>query len=235
MSSQNDVSSSIDGESENDGYEPQAKKRKLFLSDATRAETYLVMTGRVHLSMISWMRPLHRGARDIMPEHVHEIAAKICTIGTSQRLYAPVKLVEVPERFRARWASANQMKAATNPLLANFQAVSHTEPMYATLRGSHFVEAQKLVGEGGRRFRDQPDGIRLQLTDSDCEGRLIQSHGVVAFVYSAELWEDSAAMIAMLREGNLDIHAISPDTEALAGGYEAVSHNLADALWSMRL
>ena len=139
MSSQNDESSSIDGESENDGYEPQAKKRKLFLSDATRAETYLVMTGRVHLSMISWISSLHRGARDIMPLHVHDIAADICTRGTSQRRYAPVKLVEVPERFRARWLSANKMKAAGQPLLANFQAVSHTEPIYATLCGSHFV------------------------------------------------------------------------------------------------
>ena len=139
-----------------------------------------------------------------MPFHVHDVAYDVCTEGTSKRRYGQVRLVEVPETVRNSWLSANQKKATMNPFLANFQAMSHTGPVYATLCCSHFVEAQKLIAEGGRRYRDKPDEIRLQLRDDDEEGKLIQSQGVIATVYSETLWEDSAALLAIMREDNLD-------------------------------
>ena len=97
-----------------------------------------------------------------------------------------------------------------NPLLANFQAMRHTGPLYAAIDGTHFVEAQKLILEGGRRYMDQSDGKRLQLLDSDKEGSMIQSHGVAATVYSAKLWEDSAALLAIMREDNLNYEMALP-------------------------
>ena len=33
---------------------------------------------------------------------------------------------------------------------------------------------------------------------------MIQSQGVIATVYSAELWDDPAALLAIMREDNLD-------------------------------
>ena len=126
----------------------------------------------------------------MMPMHSHDVANDICSKGTSKRRYGQVRLVEVPETVRKSWLSTNQKKATMNPFLANFQAMSHSGPMYATLNCIHFVGAQQLILEGGRRFRDQPDGLRFQLKDGDVEGMLIQSQGVNAAVYTASLWDD---------------------------------------------
>ena len=51
---------------------------------------------------------------------------------------------------------------------------------------------------------DQSDGLRFELVNWDCEGRLIQSQGVVATVYSAKLWEDNDALLALMHESNYD-------------------------------
>ena len=87
-----------------------------------------------------------------------------------------------------------------NPLLASFQAMSHTGPVYATLCCTHFVEAHKLILEGGRRFFDHHHSLPFELVKGDCEGRLIQSQGVVATVYSAKLWDDNDALLALMQE-----------------------------------
>ena len=200
MSSPNDDSSSTAK-----GYEPQAKKQKTLRSEAARAETYLApnQLGRVPLNKISW-HPDNRGGQGIMPLHVHDVALDICTRGTSKRQYDQVRMVEVPENVMKQWLSDNQKKSTLNPLLASFQAMSHTGPLYATLCRTHFVEAHKLILEGGRRFMDQSDGLRFELVNWDCEGRLIQSQGVVATVYSAKLWEDNDALLALMHESNYD-------------------------------
>ena len=149
MSSPKDASSSTAS-----GYEPQAKKQKLLLSEVDRAEQYLApnQPGRVQLSKTSWYHA-NRGGQGIMPFHVHDVAYDICTKGTSKRRYGQVRLVEVPENFMKSWLSVNQREATMNPFLANFQAMSHTGPVYATLFCIHFVQAQKLILKGGRRFR----------------------------------------------------------------------------------
>jgi len=200
MSSPKDTSSSTAK-----GYEPQAKKQKTLRLEAARAETYLApnQPGRVPLNKVSW-HPHNRGGQGIIPFHVHNLAHAICTRGTSRRQYNQVRMVEVPEHVVKQWLSANHHKSTLNPLLASFQAMSHTGPLYATLCRTHFVEAHKLILEGGRRFMDQSDGLRFELVNWDCEGRLIQSQGVVATVYSAKLWEDNDALLALMHESNYD-------------------------------
>ena len=154
-----------------------------------------------------------------MPFHVHDVALDICSKGTSKRRYGQVRLVEVPETVMKSWLSAIQKKARMNPFLANFQAMSHTGPLYATLNCTHFVGAQRLILEGGRRYKDQPDGLRFQLREDDSEGRLIQSQGVLASVYTAKLWDDSAALLAIMREDNLDAEIAKGETELDAFGH----------------
>ena len=134
-----------------------------------------------------------------MPKHAHDIAQDVCNHGTSKRRYNQVRLVEVPEDKVKDWLAANKEKAKMNPLLADFAAMSHTGPYYASIGGTHFVEAHKLIMEGKRRFRDEPEGLRFILKDDDEEGRLIQESGVLAVVYSAGLWDDTPALAELLR------------------------------------
>ena len=134
------------------GDEPPAKKPKLLLVDADRAEGFVIndQPGRVNLYKITWC-PDNRGGQGILPLHAQDIANNITEDGTSRRRYGKVRLVEVPEHLRAEVLAANKKKAGMNPFLADFRAMSHTGPLYATLCCTHFVEAQKLIMEGGAK------------------------------------------------------------------------------------
>ena len=50
---------------------------------------------------------------------------------------------------------------------------------------------------------NKPDGLRLQLRDDDEEGHMIQAKGVNAIVYTAKLWDDKPALLAIMREATL--------------------------------
>ena len=115
---------------------------------------------KMPLNKISW-HPDNRGGQGIMPFHVHDGALDICTRGTSKRRYNQVRMVEVPKHIMKKWLFDNEKKAEMNPLLASFQAMSHTRPVYATLVRTHFVEAHTLISESGRTYRNQADGLRL--------------------------------------------------------------------------
>ena len=154
-----------------------------------------------------------------MPFHAQDVAVDICMKGTSKRRYGCVRLVEVPESSTKSWLSAIQKKIKMDPFLATFQAMSHTGPLYATLNCTHFVGAPQFILEGGRRYKDQPDGLRFQLREDDSEGRLIQSQGVLASVHIAKLWDDSAALLAIMREDNLDDDIAKRETELDAFGH----------------
>ena len=134
--------------------------------------------------------------------HAHDIALSISRNGTSRRRYKAVRLIEVQERLETWVLSENNKTTASNPLLPNFDAMSHTGPFDAGLGRTHFVEGQKLVKEG-RRYMDQVNGERLQLNSHDIEGQLIQEKGVQAIVYSARLWEDKTALLALMQEDNM--------------------------------
>ena len=99
--------------------------------------------------------------------------------------------------------AVNEEKVKHNSPLANFSAMRQHGQLYACLTLTHFIEAHKLIMEGNRKYMDDPNGLPLKLKEEDEEGRKIQLHGVRARVYSAKLWEDSAAILARMREGNL--------------------------------
>ena len=197
----------------------KTKKQKALLQDADRAEKYLdpIQPGRVHIGQINY-HEYNRGGQGIMPMHAQDVALGICKSGTSKRRYKSVRLVVVPEAAVKTWLSAIQKKIKRSSLLAKFQAPSHAGPLYATLNCTHFVGAQRLILEGGRRHKDQPGGQRFRLREDDLEGGLIQSQGVIATVYSAELWDDPAALLAIMREDNLDAEINKGETELDAFG-----------------
>ena len=113
-------------------------------------------------------------------------------------------LVEVPESVKKEWLQVNERKAKMNPMLSNFDNTIHTGRLYATLRCTHFVEAHKLVMEGGRRWKDQQGGTLFQLKENDVEGKLIQTNGVEAIVYTEKLWWDKKTQLAFMRMYSLD-------------------------------
>ena len=90
--------------------------------------------------------------------------------------------------------------------------------MYATLTCTHFVEAQKIIKEGNRRFINNPDEIKLELLEGDSEGLLIHEQEVDCIVYSGKLWEDTAALMAIMREDNLDAEVAKEEGELDAFG-----------------
>ena len=60
---------------------------------------------------------------------------------------------------------------------------------------------------------DEPNGRPLKLLEDDDEGRMIQLHGVRARVYSSKLWEDSAAILAIMQEDSLDCLITRKETD----------------------
>ena len=144
------------------------------------------------------------GGQGVLPLHTHDLARNICMKGTSKRRYFKVRLVEVPDTAKKAWLAANAYKAKMNPLLPEFKAMSHSGPVYATLICTHFVSACQLILEGGRRYMDDKEGLRLTLKDDDEEGRMIQDVGVDAVVYGPDLWDDRPALLGLMREDNLE-------------------------------
>ncbi len=98
---------------------------------------------------------------------------------------------------------ANEQKATLNPHLSKFSNMIRAGRLYATLPSTHFVDAHKLVMEGGRRWMGEQDGTPLQLRENDIEGMLIQTSGVDAVVYRQDLWWDKKAQLALRRLSNL--------------------------------
>ena len=100
------------------GYAPQAKRQRMMVSDADKAETHKVATqpGRVKLGQISCYGR-NRGGQGILPLHAHDVAFDICENLTSIRRYQHVKLVEVPEEMVQEWLATNMQKAKLHAYL----------------------------------------------------------------------------------------------------------------------
>ena len=196
------------------------KKQKLELSEANRSEQYLLQNqpGRVAVSKIGFFER-NRGGHGVLPFHSHAIAKNICTKGTSKRRYKKVRLVVVPEKAKKAWLAMNLKKAKMNALLPEFKAMSHSGPVYANLICTHFVSACQIIMEGGRRYMDEQEGLRLQLKEDDVEGKMIQESGVNAHVYGPELWADLPALLGLMREDNLDAEIQRAETELDAFGH----------------
>ena len=153
--------------------QPPQKKPRAVIGEADRAQQYVSPTqpGRVRLNEIGFYEG-NRGGQGILPLHTHTIAWDICTKTTSARRYGPVYLVEVPEDVPGTWLFANKRKWRENPLLPR---VDTKEMWLACIKNTHFVHAQKLVGEGNHRHKNMKSGIPLVLKPEDIEGPMIQN------------------------------------------------------------
>ena len=119
------------------------KDRKLTLAAAVH-ECFIHpnQPDRVKLEQISWHKRLC--SPTTLQYHAQDIAAAIVTQGTSNPRFQHVKLVEMPEHRVKYWLAENKMLAdlAGIPKMADFEAMSHTGPYYASLGGTGFVEAR---------------------------------------------------------------------------------------------
>ena len=151
-----------------DADQPPCKKPKGLVCKADRAQRFQakVQPGRVFRRRIGFV-PCNRGGQGIIPRHCHTIAVDICTNCTSSRRYGAVLLVEVPKGVREEWLSAQVRKWKCNFWLAR---VDTKEMIFATLKNTRFVGAQKLIAEGGRTFHDLPGGMKFNLRTDDVGG-----------------------------------------------------------------
>ena len=182
------------------GYEPTPKKHKSLILQADQAQDYheIVQPGRVPIHEIGFLL-MNRGGQRIMPLHVHDVASDVVSNGTSRRRYDVVRLVKVPDQEKDKWLCANIQKARQNSLLAPCKPA---DLKYACLKCTRFVGAHKLSAEGNRKYKDMVDGKALKLLPTDNEGSIIQKRGVKAVIYTAKLWWDKSAAMALVREDN---------------------------------
>ena len=112
------------------GYSPHTKKRKMNLSLACIADTYIKchQPGRVPLTNITWHHS-NRGGHGILQYHCHDVALDVIQMGTSKRRYNQVRLVEVPDSAIPEVLAENREKADLDPLLSNFDAIRHNNPV----------------------------------------------------------------------------------------------------------
>ena len=121
-----------------DGHSTHTKKQEMNPTVAERAERYRIrrpladradtylnnrQPGRVPLGMITW-HPLNRGGY-----HCHDVALDVTEHGTSKRQYNQVRLVEVPDSAIPEVLAENREKADLDPLLSNFDAIRHNNPV----------------------------------------------------------------------------------------------------------
>ena len=66
--------------------------------------------------------------------------------------------------------------------------------------------------------------MQLKLKDNDTEGKLIQEHGVIAELYTKDLWKDKAALMAIMREDNANYRTSLAETELDAFGTVSYTH-----------
>ena len=63
------------------------------------------------------------------------------------------------------------------------------------------------------------DGRRpIKLNDEDTEGKALQQYGITSTVYGPDLWDDAAAMRAIMSEDNLDADCRLGESELDAFG-----------------
>ena len=143
--------------------------------------------------------PLNRGGQGMIPHHAHQLASSIVTVGTSIRRYQFVRAVRVPAKEREEWLTANRNKYDQEPLCPR----PTDEMCFALLTRTHFTSAQKLLKEGNRSLYNE-NAKPIKLRKDDVEGHKIQQDGVLCVLYSEALWDNTAALQALMAEDNDD-------------------------------
>jgi hypothetical protein len=141
----------------------------------------------------------NRGGLGISPKHVHEVARSMLKDGVRLNRYICVDVVPVPSCALEGWRLANKQKCESSALMPNFSA----EMSHACLTRTHFTHAQKLNADGNRTLFNAND-TQIIFNLSLKEAKDIAEHGVLCQVYDAALWDDTAALQALMESDNQD-------------------------------
>ena len=141
----------------------------------------------------------NRGGLGISPKHVHEVARSMLKDGVRLNRYICVDVVPVPSCALEAWRLANKQKCESSALMPNFSA----EMSHACLTRTHFTHAQKLNADGNRTLFNAND-TQIIFNLSLKEAKDIAEHGVLCQVYDAALWDDRAALQALMESDNQD-------------------------------
>ena len=153
--------------------------------------------------------PDNRGGAGLITHHMHaHVLPDVIKHGTSPNRYCPMRLVEVPAEHLETWRDANRIKCENDPLMPKFSPTMWLKCLTKT----HFGHVQKLCKDGGRSQFNEGK-LPAKLNDDDEEGHMVQKVGVLAVVYGPELWNDPAAMRALMHEDNLDANCRLGESE----------------------
>ena len=193
---------------------PRGVKRKSLCTINDQAEKMLCKSqpGRAALDHIG-MHALNRGGHGVISFHLHRnVLPDVLENGTIADRYAPVRLVEVPQASLDKWRQENKRRC-DDPLMPKFSP----EMKYCLLTKHHFVHSHKLIKDGDRSvFNEGKHPAKLR--DDDEEGKMVQSVGVKAVIYGPELWNDPAALNAIMTADNLDADCRMRENEVDALG-----------------
>ena len=154
--------------------------------------------GRAALDHIG-MHTGNRGGHGVISFHLHRnVLPDVLENGTIADRYAPVRLVEVPQASLDKWRQENKRRC-DDPLMPKFSP----EMKYCLLTKHHFVHSHKLIKDGDRTVFNEGK-LPAKLRDYDDEGKMVQSVGVKAVIYGPELWDDPAALNAIMTADNID-------------------------------
>ena len=141
----------------------------------------------------------NRGGLGISPKHVHEVARSCQKDGVRKNRYHVVDVVPVPSLALEQWRLANKHKCESSALMPKFSA----EMSYACITRTHFTHAQKLNADGNRTLFNAND-TQINFDLSIKEAKDIAEHGVLCQVYDVALWDDRAALQALMESDNQD-------------------------------
>ena len=159
----------------------------------------------------------NRGGLGISSKHVHDIAWSCNTPGKGVQLfrYKQVELVRVPAHALEAWRAANKLKCESDALMPRFSPTMTK----ALLAKTHFGHGLKLRADGNRTlFNDNKTPIKVQAEREGSEDMAIREAGVLASIYSSQLWEDPEAMQALMQADNDDAEVELGEDEVQAQG-----------------
>ena len=142
---------------------------------------------------------INRGGLGISPKHVHEVARSCQKDGVRKNRYHVVDVVPVPSLALEQWRLANKHKCESSALMPKFSA----EMTHACITRTHFTHAQKLNADGNRTLFNAND-TQINFDLKLKEAKDIAEHGVLCQVYDVALWDDRAALQALMESDNQD-------------------------------
>ena len=149
--------------------------------------------------------------------HVHEVAWS-CNVplkGVQLFRYKQVELVRVPAHALEAFRTANKAKCESDAMMPRYSPTMTK----GFLAKAHFGHSLKLRSDGGRTlFNDGKTPIVIRNDKEGAEDWVIRETGILASIYSSELWEDPQAMQALMNADNDDAEVELGEDEVQAQG-----------------